>query len=515
MRTSAMAKRILAAMAIASSLSGAAKSDAYVPLLGDLDRARRAREATIELDVKAAREILKDADPSDTSLALEQSRLLVYEGECDAAVSLLSRPDLANRPEAMELGDVARGCARATAGTVTVRDEERGVIVRLQDDEDRALVPIIMDVALRARAMLAKELGVELPLPMRIELVRDQFTLAAMTGLPEKAAQTTGTVAVAKWGRVTMISPRATVNGYAWLDTLAHELTHLALTRGTRDKAPLWLQEGVAKRQETRWRESEPLDEVPPADVVARVGLDKGLGVELDHIGPSIAMLPSAEQAQVAFAEVASFVRYWALEAGDEALPQLVVRLKSIDKPEDVGQAIADVSAADFATWIKRWRTHIESLPKDLPPDLEPGVMPSNVKEIARRVRLGELLQTRGHARAASIERARAHTLVPFEATVRAHLAESLISMGDTQNAAPLVERVEDVHGRFGRWFSLNGLLHPDPIDLDRPFRLGIALDPLEPSVACEEKPAPELPKDAIRSAICEAARRAPRSPSL
>ena len=49
-----------------------------------------------------------------------------------------------------------------------------------------------------------------------------------MTGLPYESAQTTGTVAVAKWGRVTLLSPRASHHGYAWRDTIAHELTHLA-----------------------------------------------------------------------------------------------------------------------------------------------------------------------------------------------------------------------------------------------------------------------------------------------
>lgn len=508
-RTIGKASLCLGALVAALGLSDT--GSAGVPLLGDLGRAERARDATLELDVAGARAILEGADAADTALALERARLELYEGNCDGAAALLARPDLANRAEGADLGDIARGCARATAATVTVRDDERGVIVRLQDDDDRALVPILVDVAIKARTMLAKDLGVELPLPLRIDLVRDQFTLSAMTGLPEEAAQTTGTVAVAKWGRVTMISPRATTNGYAWLDTLTHELTHLALTRGTRDKAPLWLQEGVAKRQETRWREKEPLDDFPPADAVAAVGLDKGLGVELDKIGPSIAMLPSAEQAQVAFAEVASFVRFWAREAGDEALPQLVLRLKTIDNPNDVGRAIGEVSAADFQTWIKRWRAHLATAPRDLPAELEPGARPQNLKEIAKRVRLGELLQARGHAKAASLERARAYELIPHEATVRCHLAESLLALGEKDKAAPLVERIEDIHGRVGRWHSLNGLLHPDATDPDRPFRLGLALDPLEPQVACEEKAVPELPKDAIRAAICEAARRVPR----
>ncbi len=228
--------------------------------------------------------------------------------------------------ETKHLGEIARGCARATAATVIVHDQEKGVWLRLQDDEDRALVPLLVDVAVKAREALSKDLGVLLPSPIRIELVRDQLTLSAMTGLPYEAAKTTGTVAIAKWGRVTMLSPRT--DGYGWMDTLAHELSHLALTAGTRDKAPLWLQEGIAKREETRWRERWPHDDLPSTDAYAAVGIGMGLGRPLDKLGPSIAMLPSAEQAAVAYAEVSSFVKFFAAEVGDDALPRLVVEVK-------------------------------------------------------------------------------------------------------------------------------------------------------------------------------------------
>ena len=48
----------------------------------------------------------------------------------------------------------------------------------------RSMVPLLAEVADRVRAVLAKDLGVELPRPLRIDLVRDQHTLAAHTGLP-------------------------------------------------------------------------------------------------------------------------------------------------------------------------------------------------------------------------------------------------------------------------------------------------------------------------------------------
>jgi len=508
-RASRLRPRAPVALAVLATASSTASGS--LPL-GDLDRALRARDAILEMELPAARSILEGADPMDPTLAMERARLLIYEADCDAAAALLARPDLAGTREGAAMGDIARGCARGMAATLVVEDAARGVLVRLQDDEDRAFVPILADVAERVRGVLAKDLGVELPRPLRIDLVRDQHTLAALTGLPLDAAQTTGTVAVAKWGRVTQISPRATQNGYVWLDTLAHEMTHLALSRGTRDRAPLWLQEGVAKREEVRWRDPDPLDNLPPMDAVARIGLEKGLGRPLDKLGPSIAMLPTAEEASVAFAEVASFIQYWTKEAGDDALPRLLVELKKANEPEDVDRAIAAVSGADLAGWDKRWRGYLATTAHEVPEELLPwGDLP-NRREIARRLRLGQLLEGRGHHTAAASQLSRAHAMVPHEATVRCSLAAALLGAGEKASAAPLVEKVEDVHGRVGRWWSLHGLLHGgEGPEAERAFSNGVALDPLSPEVACEEKPAPELPKDPVRAALCEAARRVPR----
>ena len=515
MRTTSLAAAVSVALTFGALASGAPPKGGgpslakLLPAVGDIIRAGVARESILEMDLPTAKGILDGADPNDAALNIERGRYAIYAGDYDGAAALLARPDLASTEEGASLGDIARGSARGMAATVEIRDDERGVLIRLQDDDDRALVPMLADVAVKVRATLVKDLGVELPKPLRIDLVRDQFTLAAMTGLPEKAAATTGTVAVAKWGRVTMISPRATSRGYPWLDTLAHEMTHLALSRGTRDRAPLWLQEGVAKREETRWRDPQPLDDLPSPDVVALVGMEKGLGRSLDRLGPSIAMLPTAEEAGVAFAEVHSFIRFWTQEVGPDGLPQLVMRLRSAMSSADVDKAIQEVSGADLAGWDKRWRKHIADGPRELPPDLAPAAAVPNANEIAKRVRLGLLLDARGHHQAAAIQLGRAQALVPYDASLRCYLAAALVAGGDKANAAMLVEKTDDLHNRFGRWWSLHGLLHEGRTD--QAFSYGISLDPLDPWVACEEKATPDLPRDPIRKAICETARRAPR----
>ncbi len=462
---------VLAAVSASLPASGANEKR----LGGDLGRASRARDAITELDVKAGRAILEGADAADPALAIERARLAIYEGDYDTAAQILTRPDLAATQEGAELVEIARGCARSMAGALLVKDDERGVEVRLQDDDDAALSPLLTDVAVKVREMLIKDLGVELPKPLHVDLVRDQFSLAAMTGLPEQAARTTGTVAVAKWGRVTMISPRATDRGYPWLDTLAHEMTHLALSRGTRDKAPLWLQEGVAKREETRWRVEEPLDDVPAIDAVAAVGIEKGLGRSLDKLGPSIAMLPTAEQAQVAFAEVQSFVRYYIKERGDDALSDLVKRIREGEGDGNVEKAIKDASGLDFVGWDKKWRANIAAEPHDLSPDLAPAGEFPKLREVSRRMRLGQLLHDRGRNTSAVIEHKKAHVIAPFDASIRAFLGEALAASGDRPKAAELVAKPEDVHGKFGRWWSLHGLFADDATDASRAFGIGPA----------------------------------------
>jgi hypothetical protein len=59
-------------------------------------------------------------------------------------------------------------------------------------------------------------------------------------------------------------SPRALATGYPWLDTINHEFVHYAVSALTRDRAPVWLQEGLAKFLERRWREPAG-GRIPPA----------------------------------------------------------------------------------------------------------------------------------------------------------------------------------------------------------------------------------------------------------
>ena len=496
---------------------------------------QRIANATTELDVGRARKMLEEIDSDSPAVAFERARLAIYLGDCDSAAAILSSRTFLETPDGAALANLAKRCAGAVAASFVVEDEKNGLWIRLQDDRDRALVPFITDVATRARASMARDLGVDLPRPLRIDLVRDLFTLSAITGLPVQAAETTGTIAVARWGRVTMVSPRATPLGFPWEDTLAHEITHLSLSRATRDHAPLWLQEGIAKRQEVRWRDPRPFDKIPTADSVARDALMSGRSVGVDKLGASIGMLPSPDAARIAFAEVESFVEYWLSYNGEAALTLLLADLKGVGR-RGADRAMQSVTGYDLAQWIVRWKRHLSELPEPVEQDdRRPGHdFGSRVdrEDVVRRVRLADLLLARGKAASAAWQLEPALEGAGRSASVRWRAARALFDASREKDAVRWLGSVEDISALHGGWFALRARVDQNAgreTGASRASAIALSVDPYREEVACDGRwtpggnhmprlfpggPAeedlskrPPPPTDPDRRALCEAAR--------
>lgn len=496
------------------------------------ERPRRSplSDAITEIDLDRARKLLESASGDATLLALERARLAVYYGQCDVAAAELSVPTLAESPAGASLAALAGSCARATAAGFVIEDKERGVWVRLQDDADRALAPFLIETAAKARDMIGQELGIDLPRPLRMDVVRDLFSLSAVSGLPLEAAETTGTLAVARWGRVIVLSPRATELGYPWQDTLAHEITHLLVTRATTDHAPLWLQEGIAKREEARWRAARPFDDPSWADQTARSALLAGRSVGLDRLGPSIAMLPSPELASTAYAEVASFLTYFLAESGAPALRLLFADIKGTAS-DSADPALRSVSGYDLSGWGRRWQAALREVPaRDPREERERIETLKNPRTLARKVRLGDLLVERGHPRAALAEFRAALELAPTHAGVRFRAARAALAVRDREAAQAALGTLRDVRAPYGAWMALRGRFDREAgkaAEASAALDHALGLDPLSIDVACEGQlfapdfersepptPAPEdkLPADPHRRALCESVRTASRT---
>lgn len=321
-----------------------------------------------------------------------RARLALYRGDCDEARAVVSAISNLRAESGRELASLADGCARAMAAARLINDEKRAVWVRLQDDADASWASLIIESAVQARTFIAGRLGISSDLPLRIELVMDHASLSALTGLPLEAAETTGTVAVARFGRVTLLSPRAFQKGYPWQDTLAHEITHLMVTAATNDNAPLWLQEALAKHLEAGWRPPRPHDGLPNQHEVARSAWLSGRAVGFEHLGASIALLPNPEAANVAYAEVFDFLSVIVRECGWNAIQLLLHELRGLGD-EGTDTALRSVTGYSLKDWTRRWRHLLSTEPSLSSPQVarhQDSGGDLNL-EIAQRLRISEL----------------------------------------------------------------------------------------------------------------------------
>ncbi|MEO7035537.1 MAG: hypothetical protein ABI548_16540 [Polyangiaceae bacterium] len=486
----------------------------------------RVENAITEIDTARATELLEHAHSDSPGMTLERARLAVYLGECDRAEAILSNPALTESREGASLAELAKSCARATAAGFVMEDKERGIWMRLQDDSDRALAPFIFEVAAQARDTVSKEVGIDLPRPLRIDLVRDLFSLSSVSGLPLKAAETTGTLAVARWGRVIMLSPRAPVQGYPWQDTLAHEITHLLVTRATRDFAPLWMQEGLAKRFEVRWRPPRPFDKPDWADTGARNAALDGRSVGIDKLGPSIAMLPTPEAAGIAFAEVTSFMHFLIDQNGEPALRLLFADLRG-NGAAGPDAALLSVTGYGLSEWNARWQRFLRQ-PVKPPPDQATHAAPAPraQADAGRRVRLADLLLLRGHGRESATEVEPLLSTLPRVPQVRERVAAGLYAAGDDTGAEHALGTVAEIDALYGPWFALAGRgfkRRGQLADAEPAFTFGLSADPYADEVACEgyrRAPSgsaggavtePPLPTRPAWLELCKAARIVPR----
>lgn len=440
------------------------------------------RAALAELDLARAESLLGRIRERTPEVLVEAARLAVHRGDCAGAEKLVARLSVEEGSDVGAFRTFVGHCAGAIVGSVVVHDAERGIWIRLQDGGDRVLVPWILDVAVRARAAMERDLDVRLPRPLRIELVRDHFSLSRVSGLPIEAAETTGTVAVARYGRVIMISPRAASHGYPWQDTLAHELAHLSLTRKTRDFAPLWLQEGVAKIQETAWREPHVLEAPASADDAAFVGLLSGRAIAVDRMGPSIAMLPTAEDAAAAFAAVESFLRFWIRRNGMPALWLLLSDLAQLENP-DPNPALLSVTGYPLDVWLELWRRELFETARA--PEARPT--PYSV-DAGRLLRLAELMLSERLAEPAVALARRAVERMPDAALPRVLEAEALLASDRPWAARSALASMPPSEERHGPFLALKGRFELEsgrPAEARAYLDHAVSLNPFSELVAC------------------------------
>jgi tetratricopeptide (TPR) repeat protein len=459
------AKGLLLAGLLAALAQPVGTSDASPPTGAELDRFDRELAAW---DVDSATRALADLDDGPEK-EVRAAILSLYQGDYAATEARLANL-LASEGENMEkdlreLAEyylaIARGSQKALGSNVNIESEDGRFAVRFADAKDELLAPYLFDAMSKAYDALGQDTGVYPQPPIRYEFYDEPEKLAMVTTLSITNIQTTGTVGITKYLKVMMITPRVMLYGYGWLDTAVHEYAHYVITMRTRDNAPVWLQEGLAKLLERRWRlpADAPLDLDAPTQSALHTAIETEALITFDQMHPSFAMLPSQEDARLAYAQVYTMLYLLREERGQAGLADLLDR---VARGEDAKDALAAAWGGDFDTFEAHWKKKTYQRTarpgtgkvKDLrfkdpgADEADPSLLGDVFSHLGggktrQHARLGVLLTLRGHKQAAVIEYEKARAASSEgrnDPKLARRLGELYLELGDAPKAAPLLD---------------------------------------------------------------------------
>ena len=385
--------------------------------------------------------------------------------------------------------------------------------------EDAVLVPYALEALESAYTALSQDLGFAAEIPIRIEFYRSPTDLAAVSSLSAAEVTRTGTIALCKWARLMVTTPRALSFGYPWLDSINHELVHYAVSTLTRDHAPVWLQEGLAKFLERRWREPANGRLAPSMEHLLAKALHGGKLIGFEAMHPSMAKLPSAEDASLAFAEVATAVGYLHARGGMAALR---ATLASVAQGGDARDAVAAAAGVAWSEFERGWKAHMAGMKLrtypgfDLPtthirkataiasrrkPSEDDALAIFKVTGPLRYLRLGNMMLKRNRPRAAVVEyekgaRAvstaskgeRGHDTAAAAWLFPVKLGRTYLALGDPDRALQSLATIQSIYPELP-WPNLIAgqalVAKGDAVGAIKALRLSLATNPFDPAVHC------------------------------
>ncbi len=237
-------------------------------------------------------------------------------------------------------------------------------IFHVTPGQDEVLLPYAEEALEKARKAYEEIFGTSKHTdPVHVHFYPKIETLAAVSSLKVTEIQNSGTIALCKYNRLMVTSPRDLLYGYNWLDTLAHEYIHYVISKRNEDTVPIWIHEGLAKFFENRWR--EPHDnhlEASSQDLLAK-GLKDNALISFEAMSPSMAKLPTQEATGLAFAEVFTVMQYIKNKVGVTGIRVMLDEMK--DGKSD-REAVSTALGVPFSQFEKEWKKWLKTL--DLTP---------------------------------------------------------------------------------------------------------------------------------------------------
>jgi len=466
----------------------------------------------------------------DPEVELIQGELLFYQGDYEGAARSLRaalaalRLPAAEAQEVRSLSELAAASAEVTRGFAEQRSPGGHFLLRYRRGRDEVLIPYAGEALEKAWTALGEDFfepggsdseAARPAGPVRVEIYEDIADLARVSTLTIKEIETSGTIALCKWNRLMIVSPRALLRGYPWLDTLTHEYTHYLVSRLSRGTAPIWLHEGLAKFEERRWRGPSGGGLSAPLEHLLANALAKHHFITFEEMSPSLAKLPSQEDTALAFAEVYSVVEYLHSKLGWAGLRKL---LGELSRGTGDIRALAAVYGGSYAQFDRAWKGWLRSrklhtrsgvytarlrFKKTPPGSAGRGATPPGAPapaddddsgEIADPrarsfVRLGGLLRARGRLLPAAIEYEKAQGLLgPSHPLLALKLGRTYLDLGEPDRAIAALEPARETYADLPGINAALGSAWLKKADLRKavPYlEAAIATSPFDPNMHC------------------------------
>jgi tetratricopeptide (TPR) repeat protein len=447
-------------------------------------------------------------EPRNPQLLELASQIAFHRGDYQESLKLMKL--------AMEVdgeNDTRRGYALLTEETINVlaafkRYETPHFVILLDEKQDGILVDYLTDALEKTYQIMAQQYGFRPKEKVRVELFPDAKAFYLASTLSVRDIEVTGAVGLTKFNKLQFLSPKALVYGYRWLDAISHEYMHYLIVRMTTNKAPIWFHEGLAKYEETRWRNGPSYLSLLYQTLLARALAERKL-IGFDRMEPSLVRLETPEDVQLAYAQAASAIEFIITRAGSERLREIMDRMAGATT-KGASEAIRQVLGLQFSEFEEKWKEYLAFKElktvdgvvlhrykvKEGRADEERLDMEEIKSLVARnRAHLGDRLKERGRISAAVLEYRRALAETRDSVPIMNRLSSALIDLGRDEEALEFLKRARDISPDHPSIYTHLGEAYLKLKDFERAkeaFEDSIQINPFNPEAhlgmanACE-----------------------------
>lgn len=439
-------------------------------------------------------------DPGHSEVRRARARLAYLRGSYAQAAQLLQGlPEVLGTTDVSGLARQILACHAETRGWVSTTSTSGHFVFLHPPGLDEILVPYAAQALDRAREALMNDLGLAPDGPVRVEILPGASSLSRLSPLTEDEVRRTGTIALSRDRKLMLVTPRALLTGYGWIDTLVHEYVHYVLEVAARNRVPLWLHEGLARHAQERWRGPFPSGLTPQQEHLLAEALAANRLVPLERMVPSFAKLKDHHEAALAYAQVASMVITLKSRHGLDGFKSIIGHLA---RGRTMDEALRQVAGVDVAGFFLRWRRGLRRQGlKRLPhyehqsprfadsgqDPVEPSALPQG--PVARHRRLGALLLRRGHSQAAAKAYDRAFgESGQANARIGNTLARLLLRLGRPDEAARVASGALRFHPEYAALHVTTARAaqaRQRPAEAEAALYSALSVDPFDPEIHC------------------------------